>query len=391
MTGVLVPFIVFASITAWVLGPRWLKMWHEQRLKELDAHKDGAGVRAKMLEGERHELEERIRNLESIVCGVDMELNAKLNRLASRQLLLAASPKAQTASIVGETAHPDPMLAATMQLGRLEPGSKVGDRFVIEKMIGAGGMGAVYLARDEKLGEPVALKIMRDMQLAESQVLERFRREVTAARRISNPHVVRLHDLGEEAGMLFLSMEYVAGDSMREVIRRNGVMPVDRVRTITQQICEGLTAAHEAGVVHRDLKPENILLAAGPSGPSVKIIDFGIAKLADLEGMTATRIILGTPQYMAPEQIRGRPVDARTDLYALGIVLYEALSGKPPFDGNSAISVGFAHCSEPLPPLRSKRADVPESWERFVERALAKDPAHRFASAAEMRGAVPAA
>ncbi len=325
-----------------------------------------------------------------------MDQNAKPNRLASGQLLLAAAPKkgsVMEGSIVsGADGEKDsPGLAPTMQMARLEPGTKVGGRFHIERMIGSGGMGAVYLARDEKLGEHVALKVMRDMQLAESSVIERFRREVTAARRISNPHVVRLHDLGEEDGMLFLSMEYVAGDSMREVIRRQGVLPVDRVRAIALQMCEGLSAAHEAGVIHRDLKPENILLSAGgANGTSVKIIDFGIAKLADLEGMTATRIILGTPQYMAPEQIRGRPVDSRTDLYALGIVLYEALSGRPPFDGTSAISIGFAHCSEPLPPLRTKRPEVPEPWEAFVHRALAKDPAHRFASAQEMRAAIPA-
>jgi serine/threonine-protein kinase len=277
---------------------------------------------------------------------------------------------------------------------KIEAGQRIADRFVIERTLGAGGMGAVFLARDEKLGEPVALKLVRDVQATDAQTIDRFRREVSAARRISHPNVVRLHDLGESQGVIFISMEYVEGDSLRAVMRRNGMLPPDRVRSIVAQICDGLEAAHAAGVVHRDLKPENVLFS---SSQQVKLIDFGIAKLSDLEGMTATRIILGTPHYMAPEQIRGKPIDARVDLYALGVLAFEALAGSPPYDGPSPIAISFAHCNDPIPSLKerislesaSRGDDVPSAWEAFVRKALAKDPSDRFDSAAAMRGALP--
>jgi serine/threonine-protein kinase len=270
----------------------------------------------------------------------------------------------------------------------LDPGQRVADRFVVERLIGTGGMGAVYLARDEKLGEPVALKVIRNMQTVDPHVFDRFKREVTMARRISHPNVVRLHDLGESEQILFISMEYVQGESLRDVMKRTGALPPEGVRSTVAQICDGLEAAHIAGVVHRDLKPENILLAAEGR---VKIIDFGIAKMSDLEGMTATRFILGTPRYMAPEQIRGRTVDARADLYALGIVTYEALAGSPPFDGPSAIALSFAQCTEPAPTLAARRPGHSPQWEAFVHKALGKEPSERFQSAAEMRAALPRA
>lgn len=187
--------------------------------------------------------------------------------------------------------------------------------------------------------------------------------------------------------MLFLSMEYVAGESLRDVLRRQGVVAPQVLRTVLVDVCAGLGAAHAAGVTHRDLKPENILIHGGAHA---KIIDFGIAKMAELEGMTATRMILGTPQYMSPEQIRGLPVDARSDLYALAVVAFEALTGKAPYASGSAISVGYAHCNEPIPTLRERRADVDPRWEPFVARGLAKDPAQRFQDADEMARALPA-
>ena len=186
--------------------------------------------------------------------------------------------------------------------------------------------------------------------------------------------------------MLFLSMEYVDGESVAERIRRRGPLPFNEVRDLALRVCDALEAAHMAGVVHRDLKPANVLVANG--GP-VKIIDFGVAKLAQLEGMTATNLILGTPEYMAPEQIRGGSVDARTDLYALGMILHEAIVGRTPFKGDSPIAVGFAACTNPVPPLRVSRPDVTDAWDAFVRRALEKEPSARFASAAEMRASLP--
>jgi serine/threonine-protein kinase len=377
-------FIVFAAITSWVLGPRWLRMRHEQKLKALELGVSGDGGRVKLLEGARKEFEDRVRNLESIVCGVDLELNAKLNRLASQQIaMLPAHVPTSTPVADTELSHA-PTLPAGMQIG---PGTRIADRYIVERSLGSGGMGDVYLARDEKLGEPVALKLLRDAFGADTGLLARFHREVTLARRISHPNVVRLHDLGQEGSMPFLSMEYVAGESLRAVLRRQGTVAPDLLRVLLQEVCAGLAAAHAVGVTHRDLKPENILVHGGGHA---KIIDFGIAKMAELEGMTATRMILGTPQYMSPEQIRGRPVDARSDLYSLAIVAFESLTGKPPFDGGSAISVGYSHCNDPVPALRERKSDVDTRWEPFVARGLAKDPAQRFQDAEEMGRALPA-
>jgi serine/threonine-protein kinase len=382
MTGVLVPFIVFASITAWVLGPKWLKMLHEQRMREIELTR-GAQPPPQLPaanDREKTQLEERLRTLETIVCSVDYELNAKLNRLASRQLLLAP-PSAPTIGTAPTIASTPPPPHPGMTHGHLLAG-----RFLLDRRLGEGGMGAVWLARDEKLGELVAVKVIRDALIADPQAIERFKREISAARRVHHPNVVRLHDLGEENGMLFLSMEYVEGESVADRIRRRGPLPFAEVRDLALRMCDALEAAHTAGVVHRDLKPANVLVAnAGP----VKIIDFGVAKLAQLEGMTATNLILGTPEYMAPEQIRGGSVDARTDLYALGMILHEAIVGRTPFKGDSPIAVSFAACTNPVPPLRVSRPDVTEAWDAFVRRALEKEPSARFASAAEMRASLP--
>jgi eukaryotic-like serine/threonine-protein kinase len=382
VTGVLVPLIVFASITAWVLGPKWLKMWHEQKLRELELMKLPPQLPAGRLMEDKKQLEERIRTLETIVCSVDYELNAKLNRLASRQMMLPGpqSDKSTIGSAPTIASNPPPP-HTPMTHGHLLAG-----RFLLDRRLGEGGMGAVWLARDEKLGELVAVKVIRDALLADPQAIERFKREVTAARRIHHNNVVRLHDLGEEGGVLFLSMEYVDGESMADRIKRGGPMSFGDARQFATQLCDALEAAHTAGVIHRDLKPANVLLAH--QGP-LKVIDFGVAKLAQLEGMTATNLILGTPEYMAPEQIRGGSVDARTDLYALGMILHEALVGRTPFKGDSPIAVGFAACTQVVPPLKTARPDVPDAWDAFVRRALAKEPAERFASAMEMRAALP--
>jgi serine/threonine-protein kinase len=248
-------------------------------------------------------------------------------------------------------------------------------------------MGVVSPPRDEKLGEAVALKLLRDTIGSDRTLLARFHREVTLARRISHPNVVRLHDLGQEGSMPFLSMEYVPGESLRAILKRQGTLAAPILRGLLAEVCAGLAAAHAVGVTHRDLKPENILIHGGQHA---KIIDFGIAKMADLEGMTATRMILGTPQYMSPEQIRGLAVDARSDLYSLAVVAFEALTGRLPFEGPSAIAVGYAHCNEPVPSLRDRRPDA-VAWDPFIARGLAKDPAQRFQDAEEMSRALPAA
>ena len=390
MAEILVPFIVFFSIFGTVVALRYLKYAHELKMKQLER---GVEIRAalpaspelkaeiKMLEAQRSELEQRVRNLETIVCNVDFELNAKINRLATQSL--AALSSGAPAARNNLNAMVDD--AGSLATGKIRAGTRVGGRFVIERPLGAGGMGAVYLARDEQLGESVALKVIAGMALLDPGSAERLRRETSMARRISHPNVVRMHDLGEEHGLLFVSMEYVAGESLGARIQRLGTLTPAQLRPLVIQLCEGLTAAHGVGIIHRDLKPANVLIDAQER---VKLIDFGIAR-GDLQvGMTATNMVVGTPEYMAPEQVRGGAVDARTDVYALGAVLYHALTGRPPFRGDTPISVGLAHCQDPVTPPRQLRPDIPAIWDSVILRALEKTPAARFASVQALQAAL---
>jgi serine/threonine-protein kinase len=262
----------------------------------------------------------------------------------------------------------------------LEPGQVLAQRYRVQRLLGRGGMGAVYLADDEVLGELVALKVILSSFAAdEAAMVTRFRREAAAARKVSSPSVIRIHDLGEaRPGLLYLSMEYFAGRTLTEVIAQRGVVPLKDAQDMLQQIAAGLEAAHQAGVIHRDLKPSNVLV--GERG-MVKIIDFGLATTAVGDGLTATGAILGTPHYMAPEQVRGKPVDARTDIYALGALAYHLVCGRPPFAGDNPIAIGFAHISEPVVPPRQLRKEVSPALEAAILAALAKAPEERPASA----------
>jgi serine/threonine protein kinase len=227
---------------------------------------------------------------------------------------------------------------------------------------------------------------MHGMALLDPAAGDRLRREASAARRISHPNVVKIHDVGEDAGHVFLSMEYVDGQSLKELISRQRVLPLERVRAYLSEICVGLHAAHGQGVIHRDLKPANVIVTPEQR---VKIIDFGLARIANLEGMTATGMLLGTPEYMAPEQIKGGPIDARTDLYSLGALAYHAITGRSPFHGDNPIAVSLAHTTEqPIPPSRLRPGVSPE-WDAFVLKALSKAKEDRFDSAEAMREALP--
>src|SRR5206468_1305553 len=229
----------------------------------------------------------------------------------------------RTATAIG-TAKPAPITTS------LEPGQVLAQRYRVQRLLGKGGMGAVYLADDEVLGELVALKVISSAFAAnEQEMIARFRREASAARKVSSPHVIRIHDLGEaRPGLLYLSMEYFAGRTLGDVIAQRGLVPMQDVQDILRQIAAGLETAHAAGVIHRDLKPNNVLV--GERG-AVKIIDFGLATTMAGDGLTATGAMLGTPHYMAPEQVRGKPVDARTDVYAFGVLAYHLVCGRPPF------------------------------------------------------------
>ena len=377
----------------------WIKTRHEERKRklELEAGKQGGGEDSEQLREENRLLRERVENLESIVCSVDFELNQKVAKLIDEQrsmlVLQPANPGpmhiAAAEAAVKETGKPDakaldrtatahgvkPALTTT-----LEPGQVLAQRYRVQRLLGKGGMGAVYLADDEVLGELVALKVISSAFASDEQaMIARFRREAAAARKVSSPSVIRIHDLGEaRPGLLYLSMEYFAGRTLAEVIAQRGIVPLKDIQDILQQIGSGLDAAHQAGVIHRDLKPSNVLV--GERG-TVKLIDFGLATTGFTDGLTATGAILGTPHYMAPEQVRGKNVDARTDIYALGALAYHLVTGRPPFSGDNAIAIGFAHLSEPPTPPRTLRKDCPVKLEAAILAALAKAPDDRPANA----------
>jgi serine/threonine-protein kinase len=400
MEGVIaIFFAVGGPIIYLILREYWR---HQTRQRELEARSGGGTPQVKALEEEKKQLEARIQNLESIVCSVDFELNQRLSRLAAAQeakLLEAprpagndpATPSSTSSSAAVTSAAPSATgktadEGVAYRLGVLTGGQVVLGRYTIEREIGRGGMGAVYLARDAKLGEKVALKVISSVYAGDpADAAERFRREVQAARKVTHPNVIRIHDLGEDGPLLFLSMEYVDGETLWARVKRGGPLPVPQAREIMTAVADGVAAAHAAGVVHRDLKPQNVLL--GPRG-AVKVIDFGLAKSTFQAGSTATGMILGTPEYMAPEQVRGLACDARTDVYALGATTYYLLTGRPPFQGDTPIAIGFAQVHEKPVAPRELRPEIPEAVDAAILRALAKDPRDRFPDAATFRDEV---
>ena len=272
---------------------------------------------------------------------------------------------------------------------QLRPGAIFAGRYEVKELLGAGGMGIVYRAFDRELQEPVAIKTLRPEAMAGgSVVLERFKQEIRLARRIAHRNVVRTYDLGEVNGMYFLTMEYVEGTSLRQLIDTGGKLPVEVALTIGKQLCRALEVAHAEGVIHRDIKPQNIVV--DPSG-FLKVMDFGIARLANPpqgKGLTEAGVSIGTPDYMSPEQLAGVEVDARSDLYAAGVVLFECLTGRVPYVAETPWALVAKHIEEDPPSPRVLNADVPEALAAVILKAMAKDPRERFTSASEMHDAL---
>lgn len=254
-----------------------------------------------------------------------------------------------------------------------------GDRYEVMSLLGSGGMGTVYMARDRELDEIVALKVLRSEVLTTPGALEMFKREVKLARRVTHPNVARTFDIGEWSGSKYLTMEYIEGTPLARIIDRFGGMPLGRVIGIARQIAAGLGAAHAVGIVHRDLKPENVLVR---SDERIVITDFGIAKPVEAGSHSVTMgVAVGTPAYMAPEQVEARrDIDGRADIYAFGILLYELLTGDLPFTGDSALAVAAARLVRPPPDVRVVRRDVPDAIAELVLRCMARDREQRFAS-----------
>ena len=263
----------------------------------------------------------------------------------------------------------------------LETGKTLNGRYKIQTLIGTGGMAAVYLAKDLILDRLVAIKVLRLDFRQNNDAMRRFRREALSTTQLTHPNIVGVYDVGQSQEMNYIVMEYVEGTDLKDYIRQRGALhPIEAVR-IMMQIVSAIAAAHQNRIIHRDIKPQNILI---DREGNVKITDFGIAVALSDTSLTQTNTLLGSVHYLSPEQARGGMATIQTDIYALGIVLYELLTGRVPFDGESAVSIALKHFQEPLPPVVNPTAMVPQSLENIVLKATAKDPMNRYRSCYEM-------
>jgi tRNA A-37 threonylcarbamoyl transferase component Bud32 len=284
-----------------------------------------------------------------------------------------------------------PAEVRTLPSSELLVGLVLESKYRLLACLGNGGMGAVYRAKREHIGDEVAVKLLHRKYVTEPAAIERFRREACAAARLHHPNVVTIHDFGDAKSDLepaFIVMELVAGETLRDILAREGRLSVERATRLMNDICAGVGAAHRNDIVHRDLKPDNIMIV-GPDcngdRETTKVVDFGIAKLRDLAGeskLTQTGSVMGTPHYMSPEQCRGESLDARSDVYSLGAMMYEMLTGAPPFVSRSIAGLLAKHLTEPAPPLPAS-LDVPPAVRQAISRALSKKPGQRQSSATE--------
>jgi serine/threonine protein kinase len=256
------------------------------------------------------------------------------------------------------------------------------DRYDVVRPLGSGGMGEVFLARDRVLGRDVALKVLRKQFAGDEEFAERFKREAMSAASLSHPNIVQVYDRGEtEEGASYIAMEYVPGGTLEERISRDGPLEAAAAAEIGAQVAEALGAAHDRGMVHRDIKPQNILLTANGGA---KVADFGIARAGSSATISRTGFVMGTAGYMSPEQALGEPATPKSDLYSLGVVLYEALTGELPFTADNPIAVSMKHVNEPLRPPMELNPRIPGGMNALVTKLLAKDPEHRYADADEL-------
>ncbi len=258
-------------------------------------------------------------------------------------------------------------------------GELIAGRYELEKLVGSGGMSNVFRAHDRLLERTVALKILHEQYTRDEDYVERFRREARAVAQLTHPNIVTVIDRGEQEGRQFIVFEYIDGENLKELTNR-GPLEVREAIRLSLQVARALSFAHERGLVHRDVKPQNVLLN---EDRQAKVTDFGIARSLDVHGVTQTGTVLGTSDYIAPEQARGQKVDPKTDIYSLGVVLYELLSGDVPYAGDNFVAVAMRHVNEPVPSVIERRPDCPMRLDLAIQRAMSKDPEDRFESMAD--------
>lgn len=253
------------------------------------------------------------------------------------------------------------------------------ERYRLNERIGEGGMAEVYLGTDVRLGREVAIKILRRQYASDRRFLDRFLQEARAMAGFSHPNIVNVYDVGREDRRYYIVMEYVPGTDLRHLLKERGPLPVNEVLSIAEQIAQGVAAAHKKGIVHRDIKPGNVLIT--PAG-DVKVADFGIARaISEAQHLTEPGVVWGTTAYLSPEQIRGNAATPASDAYSIGVVLYEMLAGRPPFQGEDRVAIALQHLHEQPPKLRELNPKVPPGVEYLVNKALSKAPEDRFGDA----------
>lgn len=283
-------------------------------------------------------------------------------------------------SLSGETLAYD---QDTLQylLEGLTRGSVIAERYEVIEKLGSGGMGSVYKVHDRKIDETVALKLIKPEVAFNITTVERFSNEIKLARKITHRNVCRTYDLGEDGKILFITMEYISGQDLKKMIRMTRQLSIGTTVAIARQICEGLGEAHRQGIIHRDLKPQNIMI---DSEGEVKIMDFGIARSMHVKGVTATGVQVGTPEYMAPEQAEAKGIDQRTDIYTLGVILYEMATGEVPFTGDTPISIALKHREEIPKDPAEINSQVPESLSHIILKCLQKNKENRYQNTSEL-------
>jgi len=265
------------------------------------------------------------------------------------------------------------------------PGRKIVNRYQILEKLGGGGMSVVWKAYDHVLGRNVALKILRPEMSEDEDFVRRFRREAKSAASLSHPNIVNIYDVGEDHGLYFIVMELIEGETLRDKLKREGRLSVSRALNIAAQICEGLAHAHAHRIIHRDIKPQNILIT---KQEHVKVADFGIARALGGVSTTSTNVVVGSAPYLSPEQVRSGVVSARSDLYSLGVVIYEMLTGDVPFEGENPVAIALQHLEAKVPSAREKNPKIPRAVDALVRKAMSKKPEERFQSAEDMLRAI---